>query len=341
MSLQKLSVLSPIAKALVVLALFLVGGTVGYELLQGWNLLDSLYMTMITITTVGYGEVYPLNLPARIFTILLLLLSIGAVAYLATTFPRVMVEGELLRALGRRRLEKKINNLIGHYIICGYGRIGSHICRELSLNKVPIVVVEQDTEKILCIDKEEYLYVRGNATDDDVMKAACVERARGLVAVVASDADNLYIILSARQMNPNLFIVARSSDLAVEKKLKSAGANIVISPYTLGARRMVNAILRPKVMDFLEIALSHKAKTDLGTLQLDEILVKRVDRLDSQNLKDSGIRSKLGLMVVAIQKPGSPMIFNPSPNTIVDPGDTLICLGEKANLQQLDELVAS
>ncbi len=325
------------AKALVILLMVFAAGTIGYSILEGWDLLESLYMTIITITTVGFGEVRPLHPPGRIFTIFLLLFSIGTVTYIAAVFARGLVEGELQRALGRRRLEKKIKALVGHYIICGFGRIGSYICRELSLKHVHMVVIESDPETILRIDKDGYLYVRGNATDDEVLRAAGVERARGLVTAVGSDADSLYITISAREMNPDLFIVARSSDLGVEKKLRSAGANLVVSPYILGARRMVNAILRPAVMDFIEIALHQK--TNLDMLRLDEILVKSLDRLDSKVLKDSGIRNKLGLMVVAIQKPGSPMTFNPSPETVIDTGDILICLGPQANLERLEHLV--
>ncbi|MBW2145826.1 MAG: NAD-binding protein [Deltaproteobacteria bacterium] len=327
----------PLAKALLVLCLVFAAGTVGYSVIEGWDFLDSLYMTIITITNVGFGEVRPLHPMGRLFTIFLLLFSIGTVTYFAAAFARGVVEGELLRALGRRRLEKKIQALFGHYIICGFGRIGGYICRELSLKNVPIVVIESDPETALRIDQEGYLYIRGNATDDEVLRAAGVEKARGLVTAVASDADNLYITLSAREMNPDLFILARSSDLTVEKKLRTAGANLVVAPYILGARRMVNAILRPAVMDFIEIALHQK--TNLEMLRLDEIPVKSVDRLDSQVLKDSGIRSKLGLMVVAVQKPGSHMMFNPSPETVIDSGDILICLGQKANLEGLELLV--
>jgi voltage-gated potassium channel len=317
------------------LILALAGGTLGYTLIEGWHPLDSLYMTVITITTVGYGEVGPLSQAGRAFTMVLILGSVGMVAFIVVGLARVMVEGEVRRILGRRKLEKKIAGLKNHYIVCGYGRIGSYICKELAERPLPFVVVERDPNLTQRIEEGGYLYVNGDATDDDILRQAGIESAKCLVASVASDADNLYITFTARQINSNLYILSRATDDAAEKKLIKAGANKVVSPYMIGAHRMAMALLRPNVVDFMEIAM-HRRSLEL---QLEEIRVHAVDQLSSTILRESGIRSDLDLIVVAIKKQSGKMIYNPSSETQIEAGDTLITLGERRNLDKLEKLV--
>jgi voltage-gated potassium channel len=232
-------------------------------------------------------------------------------------------------------LEKTIRSLKDHYIVCGYGRIGSYICKELAQRPLPFVVVEKDLEVTPKIEDEHCYYVSGDATDDETLHKAGIESAKCLVAAVESDAENLYITLTARQANPRLYILSRATDENAERKLLAAGANKAVAPYLIGAHRMAMALLRPTVVDFMEIATK---RTNLE-LQLEEIKVHRVDHLASSKLRGSGIRSDLDLIVVAIKKATGRMIYNPSPETEIEAGDILISLGERKNLDKLEELV--
>jgi voltage-gated potassium channel len=319
------------------LLLVLFGGILGYSLIENWRPLDALYMTVITITTVGFGEVRPLSEGGRAFTMILILASVGMVAFIAVGLARIMVEGEIRRILGRRKLEKKIGTLKDHYIVCGYGRIGTYICKELAEKPRPFVVVEKDPEITQRLEEENYFYVNGDATDDETLLMAGIESAKCLVAAVASDADNLYITLTARQLNPGLYILSRATDENAEKKLLTAGANKVVMPYLIGAHRMAMALVQPTVVDFMEIAI-HRRSLEL---QLEEVTVRNLDQLPSAVLRESGIRSGLDLIIVAIKKESGKMIYNPSSETRIDVGDTLITLGERKNLDKLEKLVAS
>lgn len=330
-----MDVIKQLKFGLAFLLLVLVGGSLGYCLIEGWELLDALYMTVITITTVGYREIRPLSQGGMAFTMILILTSVGMVAFIVVGLARIMVEGEIRKILGRRKLEKKIGGLKNHYIICGYGRIGSYICKELAEASLPLVVVEKDPGITQRIEEEDYLYVNGDATDDQTLRKAGIESATCLVATVASDADNLYITLTARELNPNLYILSRATEENAQKKLLSAGANKVVSPYLIGAHRMAMALLRPAVVDFMEIAM-HRRSLEL---QIEEIKVHQVDRLSSTTLRDSGIRSDLDLIIVGIKKGSGKMIYNPSSEAQIEPGDTLIIMGERKNLDKLEKQV--
>jgi voltage-gated potassium channel len=319
------------------LLLVLVGGTLGYTLLEGWPPLDALYMTVITITTVGYGEVKPLSHGGVVFTMVLILTSVGMVAFIIVGLARIMVEGEVRRIFGRRKLEKRIEGLKDHYIVCGYGRIGSYVCKELADKPVPFVIVEKNPEVTQRIEDGNYHYINGDATDEQTLRKAGIESAKCLVATVASDADNLYITLTARELNSNLYILSRATDENAQKKLLTAGANKVVSPYLIGAHRMAMALLRPTVVDFMEIAMHRKSIE----LQMEEIKVDHVRRLPSTILRDSGIRSNLDLIVVAIKKESGEMTYNPSSETQIEAGDTLIIMGELKNLDELEKLVTT
>jgi len=313
--------------------LVLVGGTLGYSLLEGWNPLDSLYMTVITITTVGYGEVRPLSQGGIIFTMILIIMSVGMVAFVIVGLARIMVEGEIRKLFGRRKLEKRIRDLKDHYIVCGYGRIGHYICKELAEKPLPLVIIEKNPEITQTI--QDRYYINGDATDDETLNKAGIDSAKCLVSAVASDADNLYITITARQLNPKIYILSRATDESAQKKLIAAGANKVVLPYLIGAHRMAMALIRPTVVDFMEIAM-HRRSLEL---QLEEIRVNQVDRLPATNLRESGIRSDLDLIVVAIKKGSGKMIYNPSSEAEIEVADTLITLGERKNLDKLEKLV--
>jgi len=231
-------------------------------------------------------------------------------------------------------LESRIGKLRDHYIICGYGRIGHLICREFQSRPTPFVVVEQNPNHIERLEREGYMYVEGDATDDETLQAAGIEHAKGLITAVTSDTDNVYITLTARGLNPKLFILARAGDEGAEKKLMRAGASKVISPYTIGASRMAQAILRPSVVDFIELATA----SEHLALQIEEIRIAADSVLAGKNLIDSGIRQSMGIIIVGIKESDGKMTFNPPPEKNIEPNSVLIILGERPAISQLEKI---
>ena len=321
--------------ALSLLVLVLLVGTLGYFLIEGWSLFDAFYMTIITLSTVGYGEVHPLSEAGRLFTVILIFAGVGIAFYVFTMVTETVISGQLQDFLGRRRLEAKLETLHDHYIICGYGRIGKHICHMIA-KEVPFVVVEKHPEVIKEIDKEGFLYLEGDATQEEVLKKAGIDRARGLVSVLRSDADNVYITLTARGLNEKLFIIARADEEHVEKKLKRAGADKVVSPYLIGARRMALIILRPAVTDFLELATPEENVE----LQLEEVRISDRSDLVGKTLLESGIRQFSGAIILAIKKVTGEMVFNPPPDYIFEAGDMVVALGDRKGLARLEEVAS-
>jgi voltage-gated potassium channel len=312
----------------------LVLGSLGFVLLEGWNFFDALYMTVTTLTTVGYGEIHPLSRLGKAYNMVLILAGMGILLYLITSLARVVVEGQIREALGKRKLLKHIKKLQNHYIICGFGRIGEIIARQLKEAGVPLVVVENNPDLVPRLEESGYYFVNGDATREEVLAEAGIERARGLVAVVSSDAGNVYITLTARSLNPKLSIVARGEEIASRDKLLRAGADKVEVPYEMGGRKMVHTILRPTVVTFMELAMQEGVDWSM-----EEIAVGGTSSLQGLPLKDSGIRQKLDLIVVAIKRADATMLFNPTPETPILAGDTLIVLGLRQNLETLEKLV--
>ncbi|MEJ2698612.1 MAG: NAD-binding protein [Desulfuromonadales bacterium] len=311
-------------------------GTAGYTLIEGWSPFDSLYMTVITLATVGFREVHDLSPQGKAFTMVLIVFGAGIIAYTVGSLIQFMMEGQLRSILGRRKLEKQIEKLQGHYIVCGYGRIGTLICKEFRVKPIPFVVVEKDPAAAEKLNAEGFLFVRGDATDDETLVSAGIRQARGLITAVTSDTENVYITLTARGLNPDLFILARAGEEGSEKKLKRAGASKVISPYIIGASRMAQAVLRPSVVDFIEIATAGENLE----LQLEEIQVTAVSSLVSKTLVSSGIRRDWGIIIVGIKKKEGEMLFNPASDTLIEAGDILITLGQKAAIQNLEEVAS-
>jgi len=309
-------------------------GTIGYSAIENWNLFDSLYMTVITLTTVGYNEVHGLSQPGRIFTIVLILAGVGTMLYSLGVGAKVLLEGELREILGRRKLSKKIEELRNHYIICGFGRMGRIICREMIQYKAPFIVIEKEQNVFALIDKD-ILAIHGDSTQDAVLKEAGIERAKGLISVLSTDADNLYVVLSARGMHPRLRIVARASDEGVEQKLFRAGADNVVSPYFIGGLRIAHSILKPAVVDFIEFA----TRSGNIELQMEEIKVKETSHILNKALDECGIRKELGIIIVAIKREAGEMEFNPRSTSIIRKGDTLVAMGETKQLKALEHLV--
>jgi voltage-gated potassium channel len=320
---------------LVLLVSVLTAGTVGFEMLEGWGFMDALYMTVITISTVGYQEVRPLGEAGRVFNMVLIFFGLGTTTYVAASVVQFMVEGRIRAIMGRRRLDRKIDRLNHHYIICGYGRIGRILCQTLRQKPVSLVVIEKTPDLIPVLEQDRVLYVQGDATSEDVLKRAGIERAKGLVAVLATDTDNVFLVLTARQLAPELMIIARTSREESRNKLRAAGANIVESPYEMGAFRLAQRIMRPAVTSFLEFAFSQARKD----IQLEELAVSEASALARVSLKDSGIRQNFNLIIIAINKADGTMLFNPSFEAVLMPGDTVIAVGEVENLDKLERVL--
>jgi len=307
-------------------------GVIGYMVIEGWNFRDSLFMTVITITTVGYGEVHELSAAGEIFTIVLLVIGVGIILYLLGTAAKLLLEGELKDLIGRKRLERKINELRDHYIICGFGRIGKTIAKEFSSRGMDILIIEKNS--VPNIEKGELLILEGDANNEDVLKSAGIEKAKGLISVLSSDAENLFLVLSARDLNPNLFIVARASEESSERKILRAGADRVVSPYFTGGIRIANSILKPAVVDFIEYA----TKSGNLELQLEEILLSEDSKFNTLTLENSAIGRDLGIIIVAIKRNDGRMEFNPHSSSLINAGDTLVALGESSKLRRLESL---
>jgi voltage-gated potassium channel len=312
----------------------LVIGSLGFVWLQGWNFFDALYMTVTTLSTVGYGEIHPLTRIGRLYNMALILSGMGVMLYIVGSLARVVIEGEIRSALGKRKLIKHIRRLKNHYIICGFGRIGEIIARQLKERGFSLVILDKEPDLATRMEELGYYFVAGDATRDEVLLEAGIERAKGLVAVVSSDADNVYIVLTARSLNPQIYIVARSEDPSAENKLLRAGANKVESPYYMGGQKMAHTILHPTVVTFMELAM--KEGVDWS---MEEIAVGQTSALLGVPLADSGIRQKLDLILVAIKRADGEMLFNPSHDTAILAGDTLIALGLRKNLDALEAMV--
>lgn len=316
------------------LFLFVVAtGVAGYSLIEGWDLFDSLYMTIITITTVGFKEVHPLSDGGRAFTMVLALLGLGIVLYIVTAGARVVIEGEFQQFLGRRKVEKKIKNLRGHYIICGFGRMGRIIAREFSSNGLEFVTIEKEPLPEALADSRT-LFMQGDATRDEVLLEAGITSAAGLVTVLPTDAENLYVVLTAKGLNPGLRVVARAGEEGSEQKLLRAGADRVVSPYHIGGLRIAHSVIKPAVVDFIEFA----TKSGNIELQMEEVPVQEGSSVEGRSLDESGIGRELGVIVVAVKRPGEEMKFNPTYRSVLKRGDVLIALGEAQRLKELEAM---
>jgi voltage-gated potassium channel len=322
--------------AFVLLGALLSGGTIGYTLIEGWPVWDSLYMTMITITTVGFGEVKPLSHAGQQFTVLLLVASIVSVGFSVTTVIRFLFEGQIVEAMRGRRMERSISNLKEHYIICGCGIVGREVATELRDADVPFVIVDRDPEESELARDPDVLFLKGNAEDDAVLVEAGIERAKGLIAVTPDDAINVFVVLSARQLNSGLTIVARASEEPTIGKLMKAGANRVVSPYQLVGRRIASVLLRPSIVDFLDVAVG---EGDVA-MRLEEVRVPAGSTLVGKHLREANIGQETGAIVVGIHNSdGRPRIDPSAAVTLssitLQEGDVLIALGSGEQLQKL------
>ncbi len=324
-----------IKKKLITISFLILGvicfGTIGYMVIENLRFLDALYMTIITVATVGFKEVKDLTETGKIFTIVLIFSGFGVFAYAMTTGAKILIEGELKEVFKKKKMKKQIEALKDHYIICGHGRMGRIICKELKANEIKFVVIEKDEKNIM---DEDMLYIIGDATKDDILKEAGIERAKGIISVLPSDAENLYVVVSSRFLNPKLFIVARATDEEARIKLKMAGANKAICPYYTGGLRIAHTVLRPNVIDFLEFATG----SEYRDVQIEEIEVSKNSSLIRKSLKDAEIGNKFGIIVIGIKRAEGEIELNPSADTIISSGDILIVIGKSENLEKFSKV---
>lgn len=318
-----------------VLLMLVSVGTSGFMAIERWSFLDALYMTVITLGTVGFKEIHDLSDTGKIFTMLMIVVGVSVIGYIVGSLAQIMFEGQIQRIVGRKRVEKMIDALKDHYIICGFGRIGSLICKEFKANNLQFVIVEKSSDTVEKLDEEGYLHMRGDATLDETLLKAGIKRAKGLISVVTSDTENVYITLTARGLNPDLYILARSGEEGSDIKLKRAGANKVVSPYSIGGSRMAQSILRPNVVDFIEIATG----SEHMDLQMEEISIPDHSAFVGETLVSSGFRKEIGVIIVGIKKSHGKMVFNPHSQSKIEGGDTLIVLGEPQSIAKLEDLV--
>lgn len=325
-----------VASAVLPPALILLG-TIGYRFVEQWSWFDSLYMTVITLTTIGFGEVHPLDGPGRLLTIALSLSGIFTIFFASSELLRSWASGELRTVLGRQRLEKAMNTSKDHVIICGFGRMGRLVSEELARAKIPFVLIDKAEMRLADFALKGGVPLHGDATSDEVLQRAGIARARALVTVLPSDADNLFITMSARLLNERVPIIARAEEEASAAKLMRAGASRVVSPYVIGGARVAQAITRPTVLDFIEVA----TRSEHLELQLEELVVPAKSPFVGRSLGSTGIRDELNVIIVASKKPGAAMTFNPSDEAEVVAGATLLMLGSRENLERVEKLLAS
>ncbi len=316
---------------LAILAGVFVAGTVGYHLIEGASFWDAFYMTAITLTTVGYREVFPLSRVGQGFTILLLVSGLGLLFFVALEVVRLLLEGELREFLGHARRSKMIERLSGHEVVCGWGRMGETVVEELLRQKRAVVVVERNPERLRRLREKAIPALEGDATNEATLRAAGVERARGLVACLHDDANNLYTVLTARSMNPNLFIVVRAGGDGAEDRMRRAGANRVVNPYQLGGTRLALLLVKPAVVDFLDLSLGPTGEE----LAIEQVRLAGVGPLCGVTLVDADLRKRWGIGVVAVQR-GSQLHPNPDSDFRLDAGDVLVVLGPRDRLARFE-----
>lgn len=315
-----------------ILTFIVVVGTLFYFYFEGWGLLDAVYMTITTITTVGYKEVHPLSVIGRIATLILIIVGVGTLFYTAGSILEFVIEGHFLNILERRRMKGRIEKLKDHYIVCGFGRVGREVAKELSANAAQFVIVEKSEEALKTCP---YSYVEGNAVEDEVLMAAGIMGAKGLISALGTDADNVFVTLTARSIRPDLYIVSRASTEESEAKLMKAGADRVISPHAIGGRRMAAMMIKPVVCDYLDI-VTHGEGLEF---ELERVEIGSDSPLANKGIGEVRIRDKTGAMILAVKKRTGEFNTTPSAVTLLEPGDTLLAIGTDRQIKALEDLV--
>jgi voltage-gated potassium channel len=310
-------------------------GVLGYYLIEGWSLLESVYMLVITLFTVGFGEVHELSAPGKILTILIIVSGVGTALYAAGQIGEIIVEGQIFGYRRRKRMERKIREMKEHYIICGFGRVGHQVAEEFTAAKIPYVVIDSKPETADELEPKGIPYVVGDVTSDQNLEEAGIKKAKGLIASADSDTANVFVTLAARCMNRDLYVVARAGDMDAGEKLKMAGANRVISPYFISGRRMAALAIRPVASDFLDTVM-HGEHLEFS---LREIAIPERSPLIDKSLADAEIRQKSGATVLAIRKPDGGFNLQPLAMSKIEKGDILVVIGTQEQLELLEKMV--
>jgi len=321
---------------LAVLALTVLG-TVGFHYIEHWSWFDSLYMVAITLSTIGYQEVHELSHRGRIFNLGFIAAGVSLMFVMIGALTQALLEFELVKVFGRRRMQREVASLKNHYIICGAGRVGTSVAYELACNPCPFVIIEND-EKVAAEMDPKWLVHIGDAASEKTLREAGIEHALGMVAAASTDATNIYVVLTARGLNPRLKIIARASEERAEKHLRTAGADVVISPYSSAGHRIAQSFIRPKVLDFLDLATSRSGSMEMI---IEEIRIGQGSLLATATVGSSGVHHRFGIMILAIRRSDGETRFNPKAEDSIRAGDYLIAMGEPQQLAQLENLAAS
>ncbi|MBN2346546.1 MAG: potassium channel protein [Candidatus Aminicenantes bacterium] len=319
-----------IAPLFAILFLLIVIDIIGYAIIEGASLMDALYMTVISITTVGYREAFELSPQGKLFTIWVIFSGLGTFFYIAGRIAESALEGNIRRILGRRKM-KTMSRLKDHLVIAGFGIMGEQVCRELQKLKIKFIVIDNRGDRFANAEERGYNVLLGDATDEDILNLAGIDKARIFISLLSSDADNIFTVLSAREANPAVFIIARALDSDNRSKLLKIGANRVITPYELSSRRIVNTVLRPNVVEFIDLMTFAPTMS----LSIEEFTILPNSPFIGKQIKDSGLRQKFNTIVIAVKRKGE-MFFNPAPDFEIRGDDILILVGEKEKLMALD-----
>jgi voltage-gated potassium channel len=318
------------------ICLTLLVGTIGFTVISGFPPFDAFYMTLTTMTTVGYMEVHPLTRGGRIFNSFLIIFGVSTIFIAIGAMTQTIVEREVGEAVGRRRMKRMIDRLKDHYIICGFGRVGRGAAAELQRAGVPFVVVDVNPERVEGAITHGMLAVAADSTKDETLRRVQVERARGLVAALSTDADNLFVLLSAKELNPGIFAATRAAEEGAEAKMRRAGADAVFAPYSIAGHRLAQSMLRPDVVQFLDFTTNN-----LGLdVAMEQVRVNEASEVVSKTIQEMQIRRATGVIVMAVRKREGEMLFNPPADTPIHGGDVLIVMGRPENLRALEAMLA-
>ena len=319
-------------RSIVLLLSVVVFGTIGYMLIEGWDVWDSLYMTVISVTTAGYKEVHPMSRTGELFTMVVLTIGVATVLYSFSFVMARVVEGDLESRWVRRRRERMLDELTNHFIVCGFGRMGLIVAQEFVRQGIPFVIIERDAERMQQAIDAGFLAVEADASSEQVLKRVHIDRARGFIAAVSTDAENVYAVLTARLLRPDLYIIGRAETEDAKVKLVRAGADRVVSPYQIGGLQLAQTALRPAVVDFVQIATS----SENLELNMEQVGIKEGAVLAGRSIVEANLRQRFGVVVVGIQRNDGRMEFNPSPDAVMRAGDHLVVLGHLDKLRELE-----
>jgi voltage-gated potassium channel len=322
---------------LILLATVVLGGSAGFHFIEGWGWFDAFYMTLTTMTTIGYGEIHPLSHTGRIFNSFLIVFAVFSGGFTIATFSQALLQFEFGKAFGRRRMERELAKLSDHYIICGAGRVGRTVARELRARGQSVVFIEKDPERAEWAVNEKIPLVLGNASSEECLKRAHIDTAKGFVAAVTSDAENLYIVLTARGFRSDLKIIARASEEEATSKLLRAGASQVLSPYFFVGSRIAQLLLRPNVLDFIDAAFG----TERLDVEIGEVRIEAQSQLVGKKLGDAAIRQQADVIILGVKPAEGALLFNPAPETVIRASDTLIVIGGDTQLRRLETMAAA